>query len=342
MVRTTYTHTPLVGYVFPGLSFPANADAELLVEGCRRMTDKHRSGGGGQALTLFALVTPVILAFMALGLDAAHAFLERRDAQGAADLAALAGARFLHDDVTADRPGERARRSGRDRRRERLRRPAQVTATTPYDGAIDKIRVNIDSDVSTFFMPILDLFAGGDHSTVNVDAHAVAYGGYTEGEGGGFAIFALESCPSLQKSVDISGSTSFYIGKVHSNSDVYISGSDLSITGPTTHSCGSGYPSFHDGGGGNTYDPAPTPRPDGPRSRAGPDRQGALRLHVRLPRPEHGHVGPGEQRRVVGRAARRPPRRCAPGRTARVAPTAASSSRTPTSASRLSSRVPAA
>ena len=32
-VRTAYTHTPLVGYVFPGLSFPANADAELLVEG---------------------------------------------------------------------------------------------------------------------------------------------------------------------------------------------------------------------------------------------------------------------------------------------------------------------
>jgi TadE-like protein len=32
-VRTTYMHTPLVGYVFPGLSFPANADAELLVEG---------------------------------------------------------------------------------------------------------------------------------------------------------------------------------------------------------------------------------------------------------------------------------------------------------------------
>lgn len=32
-VRTTYTHTPLVGYVFPGLTFPANAEAELLVEG---------------------------------------------------------------------------------------------------------------------------------------------------------------------------------------------------------------------------------------------------------------------------------------------------------------------
>jgi Flp pilus assembly protein TadG len=33
MVKTNYTHTPLVGYVFPGLSFPANTESELLVEG---------------------------------------------------------------------------------------------------------------------------------------------------------------------------------------------------------------------------------------------------------------------------------------------------------------------
>jgi hypothetical protein len=32
-VRTAYTHIPLVGYVFPGITFPANAEAELLVEG---------------------------------------------------------------------------------------------------------------------------------------------------------------------------------------------------------------------------------------------------------------------------------------------------------------------
>jgi Flp pilus assembly protein TadG len=32
-VKTTYTHRPLVGYVFGALEFPANAEAELLVEG---------------------------------------------------------------------------------------------------------------------------------------------------------------------------------------------------------------------------------------------------------------------------------------------------------------------
>jgi Flp pilus assembly protein TadG len=32
-VTTSYAHSPLVSYVFPGLAFPANAEAELLVEG---------------------------------------------------------------------------------------------------------------------------------------------------------------------------------------------------------------------------------------------------------------------------------------------------------------------
>ena len=33
VVATAYTHTPLVGYVFRGITFPADAQAELTVEG---------------------------------------------------------------------------------------------------------------------------------------------------------------------------------------------------------------------------------------------------------------------------------------------------------------------
>src|SRR5687767_5531938 len=111
------------------------------------MTQTHRSRARGQALTLFTLVAPVMLAFMALGLDAAHAFLERRDAQGAADLAALAGARFLHDEVTpADQADARAAAVAVGVANGYA--AAQVTATTPWGGDVDKIHVNIDSDVS--------------------------------------------------------------------------------------------------------------------------------------------------------------------------------------------------
>ena len=33
VVLTDYTHVPLVGYVFPAITFPADARAELAVEG---------------------------------------------------------------------------------------------------------------------------------------------------------------------------------------------------------------------------------------------------------------------------------------------------------------------
>jgi hypothetical protein len=54
----------------------------------------------GQVLQLFVIFAPITLAFMGLGLDEARLFLERRDAQGAADLAALGAARELT--ITSD------------------------------------------------------------------------------------------------------------------------------------------------------------------------------------------------------------------------------------------------
>jgi Flp pilus assembly protein TadG len=220
------------------------------------MTIARARPSHGQTLPIFALFAPVFLALMALGLDAAQVFLERRDAQGAADLAALAGARFLHDGATAAQQAQ-ARDEAVAVAVANGYEASQVTATVPYDGSEDKIQVIIASSVNTFFMPILDLFVPGDFSTMDVSARAVAYGGYTGGGGGAFAILALETCPSLQKSVDISGSSGFFVGRVHSNSDLYISGSDMDFTGETTYVCGNSYPAFHDGGGGNTFDPAP-------------------------------------------------------------------------------------
>jgi Flp pilus assembly protein TadG len=219
----------------------------------------------GQTLVLFALFAPVLLAFMAIGLDSAQGFLERRDAQGAADLAALAGARLLHEGVTLTEQ-EAARVKARSIAAANGYPSAQVTVTTPHGGDPERILVTIDSDVHTFFMPVLDLLASGDHTTMDVDARAVAYGGYEAASGGEFAILALEGCPSAEKSVDFSGSNVDVIGRVHSNSDLYISGSNNEFDGPTTHTCGSGgKPSFHNGGGGNTFDPpaaAGTTEPD--------------------------------------------------------------------------------
>ena len=83
-------------------------------------------------------------------------------------------------------------------------------------------------------MPILGIVGDGDFSSVDVSARAVAEAKVTVSTGGGFAIFSLESCPSLEKSVDISGSTIPITGSVHSNSDIYVSGSVVFINGETT------------------------------------------------------------------------------------------------------------
>ena len=59
------------------------------------MTAPHRTPHSGQTLALFAILVPGMLALMALGIDGANIFLEKRDAQGAADLAAVSGAKLL-------------------------------------------------------------------------------------------------------------------------------------------------------------------------------------------------------------------------------------------------------
>jgi hypothetical protein len=211
-----------------------------------------RTRSSGQTLALFAVLAPGLLALMGLGLDGARIFLERREAQGAADLAALAGVRSLPDDATTAVADARVIGVAHGYTQD------QVVPMTPYGGDQSKIEVTIDSSVNPLFLPVLGIFGLGDFSTVDVSARAVAQAEWTTATSDGYAIFALEGCPSLEKSVDISGSSSFLVGRVHSNSDVYISGSTTSFSGAVTSVCGSGYPAFHDGGGGNTYDPAPT------------------------------------------------------------------------------------
>jgi hypothetical protein len=213
----------------------------------RDLNERRPARSAGQVLPLFAIVGAGMLAFMALGLDAAQAFVERRNAQGAADLASLAGARFLpdHPDQAKDAAVAVALANHYVIDREQ-------DVHTPYDGDPERILVTIDSDVDTFFMPILGLFLGGDHSSIDVDARAVAYGGYEESGAGGFAMFALEGCAGGEKSIDISGADGSYVGLVHSNSDIYISGGGHVFSGATTSVCG-----FHNGDESNTFDPPP-------------------------------------------------------------------------------------
>jgi Putative Flp pilus-assembly TadE/G-like len=138
----------------PSRTLGSGAEAALVPGSCARsrsMGSCHVSRSRGQAVPLFALFAPTVPAFMGRGIDVAQSLVERRDAQGAADLASLAGARHLDGDVSsADQAAARAAAvavavaNGYS--------ASHVVATTPYDGDDDKTRVTIDSSVDMYFL----------------------------------------------------------------------------------------------------------------------------------------------------------------------------------------------
>ena len=205
----------------------------------------------GQTLPLFAIIVPGLLALMALGMDGAQIFLERRDAQSAADLAALSGVRELPDSATNAKAVAKVVGAANGYQQ------SQIIPVSPYNGDSSKIEVTVNSSVSTFFMPILTFFGGGDHTTVAVSARAVAEQEQASPSGGGYAIFALEdSCSGgeVYKTIDWSGSNSNVTGLVHSQSGILMGGSSNTIDGPTTYEC---HGLFQNGGGGNSFNPSP-------------------------------------------------------------------------------------
>lgn len=64
--------------------------------------ERLRSRQDGAALMIFATTMVVLLGFAALAIDTAHAFVERRDSQAAADVAALGAALTLIDNPGSD------------------------------------------------------------------------------------------------------------------------------------------------------------------------------------------------------------------------------------------------
>jgi hypothetical protein len=188
----------------------------------------RRPPARGQALPFFALALPVLMAFMALGVDAGNLYLERRAAQGVADLAALTGAKSLPNATNAKNAAWSVAASNGYPN-------AQVTPTTPYLGANTKIEVTIRKDVDTFFMPVLSFFAPGDFSSQGIQARAVAISEPTVS--GSYAVFALNSnCSGSEPAltIDWSGSSNYIDGSVHSQAGVLIGGSGNTVPAPHT------------------------------------------------------------------------------------------------------------
>jgi Flp pilus assembly protein TadG len=220
---------------------------------------RTRTHHRGQTLPLFALMLPALLLLMALGLDGAQMFLERRDAQGAADLAALSGVKGLPENPSKAESDacHIANENGYDCSYiDGAVVSDTVTVTTPYDGDASRIEVVIDSGVDTFFMSVLGMFDSRDHSTADVGARAVAR--IELGTGYGDAIFAAEpDCDTDPLSVLSWPANGVIInGGIHSNGGILVSGNNNAGNGGTTYTC-SGDSDFSDPGTENVFDPAP-------------------------------------------------------------------------------------
>lgn len=212
------------------------------------MKSHVRSSAGGQVLPLFAILVPGMLVLMALGVDAANVFLERRDAQGAADLAAVSGAKLL---AGAGTPAEKA---AAEQRAQEIGQAngytaAEITAEAHFTSD-PTIEVEIDTQIPTYFMPILNFFGLGDFSKWDVSARAVAEAKPGSSSEGTFALYALEPCGE-EKDYDAlnwSGNENSVIGAAHSNAAAYISGNGQEIDpGGLSVTCGSsGVPAITD------------------------------------------------------------------------------------------------
>jgi hypothetical protein len=203
----------------------------------------------GQGLVVAAFAMLAVLGFGALAIDAGVVLHERRELQGAADAAALAGAAELPSSpsTAAQTAMDYVERNGID--------PddpdTTVQVTTPYDDDASKIEVTISGEVGFFFGPVLGI--DGAH----VDARAVAE---SSGSGSGdYAILVLNEteCSAFKQS----GSANLTIedGGIMVNSDcsqAFKKTGSGDITADVIHH-------FHEGGyqisgsGDVTPDPSP-------------------------------------------------------------------------------------
>lgn len=192
----------------------------------------------GQTIVLFAFSMIAMLGFMALVVDVAVIFEERRQLQNAADGAALAAARELPGSpgnaVTAAHTYLTA--NGYD--------PSDadvlVQIDTTYLGDPEDVEVVVtQQNLAYLFGRIIGL------GSTDVSARAVSeiVSAYDDD----YAIFAIDDSCSAS-GVDISGSVASFNGTVHANANVTISGTSHTFDPSITYQCG-----FTENGSGHSY-----------------------------------------------------------------------------------------
>ena len=210
--------------------------------GARRTARSQR----GQMLAISAIFATALLGLIGLAVDAGLFFAERRQAQNAADHAALAAAyEIAYGGGTAlatTAALENAAASGFDDDGSTNNVAVNIPpASGEHAGDGNYVEVVIDEDPPTFFIHVLTPGGG-------VSARGVASTGEV------YALFAKSPDCGNADTLQFSGSTSAVEGRIHANANVKIPGSSNDFDGPVTRVC-----DLDVGGSGNTFDPAAPP-----------------------------------------------------------------------------------
>jgi Flp pilus assembly protein TadG len=194
---------------------------------------RHR----GQILIVFALMLPVLIGLVGLGIDSAALYWTRRDMQGVADLAALAGALDLPFDPLAAASAARANALANGF-------GGAITVTTPLAGDPSRIEVVITRSVDTYFMGVFGF------ETVTVTARAVAE---RHPPSDPAAVFTGGTHCGGSTALTWAASYVQVTGRVHANGTVWWSGNNSTVDGHVGYRC-----SWSMTGNGNWFAQGPT------------------------------------------------------------------------------------
>ncbi len=185
----------------------------------------------------------VLLSVIGLAIDGGRGYWERREAQNAAEHAALAAAweacRIDHPDPGNRDPEGAAIQAASDNGFTADNATTWVTWTLTSS----QHEVVVHTRLSTTFASLMGF------QTMGISGRAVA--DCLSTSGGGFALFAGgDWCPSGKNMLQISGGTNIITGKIHSNDNIWVSGQDNEFNGGTTY-----VTDIEEGD--NDFDPAP-------------------------------------------------------------------------------------
>jgi hypothetical protein len=199
----------------------------------------------GQTLILFLVVATVILVIGVIVVDVGLWLSERRQAQSAADMAALAAASQLRNSngAATAKGQEFARRNGFDDSRNSV----SVAVTPQFNGDPDLVEVVIRQGSPSMFGQIFGF------TNVTIGARAVARV-QDASTSQGYAVFSDDSNCGGGGDLDIWGNNTTITGAVHSNSDIDINGNNGNYNGLLTWVCSGG---FDNNGNNNSFNPAP-------------------------------------------------------------------------------------